>query len=294
MVSGKKVSIILPVYNGSQYLKNSIDSILRQTYTNFELIVVDDCSTDSTPDILREYASRDNRVKVIRNTTNQKLPNSLNIGFSKADGDYFTWTSDDNCYLDTAFETMVNFLNKHFSYGMVYTDMFLIDAEGNILRKSRQPDPVHFLYRCAAGACFLYRRKIAKAAGEYDSQLFLAEDYDYWLRIYQISQIKHLRQYLYCYRSHGKSLTSTKYSKIKIQTGKVLDKHFPYIMAHIPNRRILYAFLDQYALCKGEQEKELLLRFKKQYRGYGLHRVIYNSTQLVQRIYAHMNRKRHK
>ena len=93
-----KISVVLPVYNGERYLRESLDSILAQTMGDFELIVVDDCSTDATSVILAEYAVRDSRIRIIRNAENQKLPRSLNIGFAEARGEYLTWTSDDNVY----------------------------------------------------------------------------------------------------------------------------------------------------------------------------------------------------
>lgn len=80
------VSIVLPVYNGARFLCQSVDSILSQTYTNFELIIVDDCSTDETPGIIEEYARKDRRVRTIRHSQNQYLPQALNTGFDAAKG----------------------------------------------------------------------------------------------------------------------------------------------------------------------------------------------------------------
>ena len=80
------VSIVLPVYNGEKYLKEAIDSILSQTYRNIELVVVNDCSTDKSLCIIKEYMEKDDRVKLVNNETNQKLPKSLNIGFEHCRG----------------------------------------------------------------------------------------------------------------------------------------------------------------------------------------------------------------
>lgn len=83
-----KISVILPVYNGEKYVANAIESILNQTYHNIELIIVNDCSADNTLQIIEDYAKKDDRIKIYCNDSNQKLPKSLNIGFSKASGDY--------------------------------------------------------------------------------------------------------------------------------------------------------------------------------------------------------------
>src|SRR3989338_10314783 len=103
-----KVSIVLPTYNGARYLRQSIDSCLSQTYKNIELIIVDDCSTDETPDIVHSY--NDPRIRYVRNKTNQRLPRSLNIGFALTTAEYLTWTSDDNEFLPQAIETMLKVL----------------------------------------------------------------------------------------------------------------------------------------------------------------------------------------
>ena len=89
------VSIVMPVYNGEKYLRQSIASVVNQTFKDWNLIIVDDCSTDSSPEIMNEYAKADDRIQVIHNEVNSKIPASLNNGFEEAAGRYFTWTSDD-------------------------------------------------------------------------------------------------------------------------------------------------------------------------------------------------------
>ncbi|NLG52731.1 MAG: glycosyltransferase, partial [Clostridiales bacterium] len=128
----KKISVVLPVYNGEKYLRESIQSVINQTYSNWELIIVDDASTDSSPDIIREFAKTDNRIRFITNPTNQKLPESLNIGFRQASGEYLTWTSDDNLYAGDAFKIMAEALDEEPEYGMVFCDISYIDENGDI------------------------------------------------------------------------------------------------------------------------------------------------------------------
>ena len=82
------VSIVLPTYNGSTYLGEAIESCLAQTYPAWELIIVDDCSTDATPALLAQYAARDQRIRVIRHEENRKVPGALNTGHAAARGSY--------------------------------------------------------------------------------------------------------------------------------------------------------------------------------------------------------------
>src|SRR6266508_190816 len=112
------VSIVLPTYNGSRYLEESIDSCLKQTFEDIELIIVDDCSTDDTPQIVARY--RDPRLRVIRHETNRKLPAALNTGFAASKGTYLTWTSDDNRYAPNAIEVMMQALETSPEIGLVY------------------------------------------------------------------------------------------------------------------------------------------------------------------------------
>src|SRR5262245_32445776 len=116
------VSIILPTYNGSRYIRESIDSCLAQEFSDFELIIVNDCSTDNTPAIIEEYANKDGRIRVLHNQVNKKLPRSLNAGSDIARGKYHTWTSDDNFYAPGALKELVQHLENDLSAGYIYTD----------------------------------------------------------------------------------------------------------------------------------------------------------------------------
>ncbi len=107
------VSIVLPCYNGARFLAASLDSILAQTFTDWELIIVNDHSTDASPQIANQYAARDPRIRVIHNETNLKLPASLNVGFGAARAPYLTWTSDDNMAKPDWLSTLVEYLNAH-------------------------------------------------------------------------------------------------------------------------------------------------------------------------------------
>src|SRR4051794_26646558 len=103
-----KVSIILPTYNGARHLREALDACLKQSFADFELIVVIDGSTDETKEIMGTYA--DPRLKIVFQE-NQGLPRALNSGFAHARGKYWSWTSDDNAFLPTALQVMVDYLD---------------------------------------------------------------------------------------------------------------------------------------------------------------------------------------
>jgi glycosyltransferase involved in cell wall biosynthesis len=203
----KLISIILPVYNGEKFVSDAIKSVLNQTYRNFELIIVNDCSTDSTLEIISEFALQDSRIKVITNQINKKLPASLNVGHKYATGDYITWTSDDNLYQPNAFEYYLSYLQGN-KYDIVYSDFDLIDDNGVVLKRRNLSEPEYLINGNCVGASFLYKRYVFEALKGYGENLFLVEDYDFWMRALIKFKFKYIPESLYFYRSHDESLSS--------------------------------------------------------------------------------------
>lgn len=216
------VSVVLPTYNGIKYIEKSIKSVVRQTYTDLELIIVDDCSTDGTNSLVDTYAKKDSRIHVIHNKDNKKLPASLNIGFNEAHGNYFTWTSDDNYYSLTAIEEMVNFLEENPQVDVVYADYKSIDEDDNILQEIIHAKETNLYSGNCVGACFLYKRKVHETLHGYNEELFLIEDYDFWLRAGLQFQYGVLNKFLYFYRFHEASLTGSRKKDITVRTDKLI------------------------------------------------------------------------
>ncbi len=219
------ISIVLPVYNGAEYLQQAIVSCLCQTHDNLELIVVDDCSTDDSLIIARECASRDARVKVLSHAENRKLPAALNTGFSEVRGDFLTWTSHDNLYAESTIEVLLSALKDNPSAGLAYSDFYTIDGVGEVDGEVRLKEPDQLIFENVVGASFLYRREVHDVIGPYDEDLFLAEDYDYWLRARREFGFIHLKEKLYFYRNHSGSLTRSKLERVFPAFEKALFKY---------------------------------------------------------------------
>lgn len=218
-----KVSIVLPTYNGAKYIRQSIDSCLNQTYKNIELIIVDDGSTDETPEIIKSY--QDERIKYIRHEKNKNLPNALNTGFAKVTGEYLTWTSDDNYYTEEAIGKMLSFLRaKNCSF--VYCDYYTFESnEPSSRNLIRLPKYVTFERINCIRACFLYSREVKEVIGDYDPDTELVEDYDYWIRVSKKFSMCHLDEPLYFYRVHNESLYSSRYYEVELVKLLVRLKH---------------------------------------------------------------------
>jgi glycosyltransferase involved in cell wall biosynthesis len=201
------ISIILPVYNGEKHLVQSIESCLNQTYKNIELIIVNDCSTDTSLEIALRYKEKDNRVKVIDNLTNKKLPASLNIGHANANGELLTWTSHDNFYEPNALEILSQELLKNNS-DLVYSDMNLVYENSDKIKKRDLNEIESLPFGNCIGASFLYKKKVFLELNGYNEKLFLVEDYDFWLRAFLKFKFFHVKDYLYNYTLQSESLTN--------------------------------------------------------------------------------------
>lgn len=225
-----EISIVLPTFNGAQYIKASIQSVVNQSFKDWELIIVNDGSTDQTQRILDEVSQKYKNIRIYNNPTNKGLPYSLNKGFSEAKGDYLSWTSDDNLYKTNALEVMYSYLRKHPNIDMVSCDEDIINQRGELLYTLSSKDKcirnnAGLLDACNIGAAFMYTKKIAKKIGVYDISMFGAEDYDYFCRIALKGNIKYLSQNIYQYRLHQNSLTSTKQNVIKKKTMEIKKKY---------------------------------------------------------------------
>jgi polysaccharide pyruvyl transferase CsaB len=221
------VSIVLPVYNGEKYIAEALESILNQTYRDFEVIVVDDGSEDRTGEILGGYARRDNRIQVVHQK-NQKISSALNHGFRLARGEFLAWTSHDNRLKPDFLEKMVGCLKRHSDWDMIYANLDIIGEDGTPLRDSdwyggyQQPAGSEHVFLPVdtavlnvwpnnfIGGAFLYRNRVRSLIGGYNPYNFTREDYDYWMRVNALLTLRHadFDEPVYEYRFHRDALTS--------------------------------------------------------------------------------------
>lgn len=211
------VSIVLPTYKRAHLLAQAIHSVLDQTYVNLELIVVDDNSPDDTAAVVQSFD--DLRIRYVKNDPNLKLPRALNRGFTLARGEYLTWTSDDNLLAPTAIERMVGVLAGG-DCDFVYADYWLFseqDESGHPITPQHDhlPDTLQLDKGNHIGACFLYTRALYEAVGDYDPELFLVEDYDYFLRAARLFRFCHIAEPLYYFRRDDATLYCSRFPEVK-------------------------------------------------------------------------------
>lgn len=227
MIDSPLVSIVLPTYNRSHRLRQAVQSCRDQTYTHWELILVDDGSADDTPHVIAEFTNADRRIRSVRHPTNRGLPAALNRGFAQTHGDLLTWTSDDNAYQPNALDEMTAFLRTHPNVDLVYADHTSVHQRRGTTQRIAVPPPEQLGRTNCVRACFLYRRAVYERIGNYAEDLPLAEDYDYWLRVSTAFTLAALHKDLYLYRCHPDSLTERRYDQIMLAAEQALRRNLP-------------------------------------------------------------------
>ena len=135
MSSSPRVTIGVPVYNGQKYIRFTMDSLLAQTFTDFEIIVTDNCSTDTTPQIVQEYAARDPRVRYVRNETNIGPARNYNVSLELARGEFFKWNPADDVCAPDFLAKCVAALDAHPEAVLAYPRTNVIDTEGKVVNQ---------------------------------------------------------------------------------------------------------------------------------------------------------------
>jgi hypothetical protein len=210
-VTAPPVSVVVTAYNGERFLRPAIESLLNQTFRDFELIVVDDCSTDSTPQILSEFT--DERMRVIRNERNLGIAETTNRGLAAARGEYIALQDHDDLSWPTRFEYQVAFLNSHPQVAMVGSSCNVMDEAGTLVPHW----PVEYedenlrwalLWRCPFfHTSLMVRRRAIEEVGCYssDPKYRFAEDYEFMSRVAFRHAVANIPQKLGCWRMHRTS-----------------------------------------------------------------------------------------
>jgi glycosyltransferase involved in cell wall biosynthesis len=268
----------MAVYNGMPYLRQAVESILAQTYRDFELVIVDDASTDDTPIVLAEYARRDLRIRILTHPANKGTAVSLAAGVEAARGALIARIDADDQYMPERLEKMVAFLDQNPAIGLVDTWSKVVDMEGHLLGEERWPtSPTAIrqglaLRNCMSGGVLMRKDAVLKA-GNYRPGFRMAEDYDLWLRMVEISHIAIIPEYLCVYRRHPGAATvqhprtcaasgslARRFARERKQNGR--DSHDLYLAqgkspkaTHTgadPDLGLYYCLLSRRAIARGD------------------------------------------
>jgi glycosyltransferase involved in cell wall biosynthesis len=211
------VSVVMPNYNKEQFILLAIQSVLQQTFRDFELVIVDDGSTDNSLAIIKEVAKTDGRIKVLTNAANVGPSFTLNKAMNAATGQYICFIDSDDVFRPERLERMVDALKERPGY-IAYTDIFLIDKDGEVIRNSylgsmgSTPEGDAYAYALSEWVQGLATMMIPATAtqevGHFDESLSWGEDFDYVLRLTERYKVALVREPLYGYRRHASSMSA--------------------------------------------------------------------------------------
>jgi hypothetical protein len=211
-MSSPIVSVLMSVFNGQAFLPEAIESILGQTFRDFEFVIIDDGSTDKTAEILAEHAVRDPRIRVHRHE-NKGRANSLNIGIELSRSSYIARMDADDISLPNRLKEQVEFMGRNPSVGLLSGSYDLIDVEGRLmgtvplLTRDEEIKQAMLVNNAMCHPAAMMRREVAIACGGYRKAFLDADDYDLWLRISERSQLANLEQPILQYRVHSKQVS---------------------------------------------------------------------------------------
>ena len=210
-----RVTVLMGVHNGERFLAEALDSILAQTFRDFEVLIIDDASTDRTASILADYTSRHACIHLMRNTSNLGLTRTLNIGLAAARGEYIARMDADDTAFPERIARQVAFLDMHPEVGVLGTGAALMNADGTILRE-RHCATDHeaiawrlFFTNDLIHTSVLFRSHIVGEPVRYDEAVRRAQDHALWLRLCRVTRLAVLPEVLVHYRIHTDNITTT-------------------------------------------------------------------------------------
>lgn len=269
-----KISIILPVHNGERYMASAVESVLSQTRKDWELLAIDDGSTDGSGAIIKRFADKEPRIKYLRNEKNLGIQKTLNKGLQEAQGEYIARIDDDDLWIaKDKLERQADFLDQHKGHVIVGTGTVVVDGSGQELFKYLNPiSDVEVRRKILFKNCFthssvLMRKEAVLGVGGYDESegTLHVEDYDLWLRLGGVGKMANLPFYMTEFRLRRGAISGlNKKDQLKkdVRLVKKYGKDYPGGSLAILAARLRVAAYYVYAVLPF---KALALRLYKKY-----------------------------
>lgn len=244
----KKVTVLMPVYNSEKYLKESIDSILNQTYENFELLILDDASTDNSVKIINSY--KDDRIKLFKNEKNKGISYTRNKGVELATGEFIALMDSDDISKKNRLEVEVKFLEKYTEFDVVSSRAEVLNSE-KLYKTHKKIEEfelanIQLMFRdVIINPASMFRKEfINKNNIRYREENFVAEDYDFWVECAKFTNIAILSEALLIYRTGHKNTSSLSLKNNYIERKNLIDK----IRVQCLNNNGIYLKEEEYLL----------------------------------------------
>jgi hypothetical protein len=223
------VTVLMPVHNGAAYLSEAVDSILRQSLRDFELLIVDDASTDESVSIIKRY--KDPRIRLLRSMERLKLSGALNLGLDNARGHYVARMDADDISLPRRLEIQVRHMNRHSEIGICGTWIRYFGGPSRaVLKRPLGCEEIRAFTLVdtpfAHPTVMLRRSMMDQYQLRFDGSYYPTEDFELWTRAMLCFPVENLPQVLLRYRVHGQSLTGSGWSKMDEQAVRVIERQF--------------------------------------------------------------------
>lgn len=252
MSTAPKVSVIIPCYNREKFIRKTIDSVLEQTYTNVEIVAVDDGCTDTTREKLDSYRQI---IKVLEHPgrINKGQSAGINLGIRSTKSKYISILDSDDMFKPNKIEMQVKFLEENPEYEVVYSNAEIIDETDKVLyialpsNHKERGLPHEILLKCTMGcpSAYLVKRSAYNKAGFFDESLRSAQDHDMVIRLAEVSKIGYLNEVLWCKREHGDSISQLHAERRWTAGFVILEKackRYPYTFSVKNKRRAVLHF----------------------------------------------------
>jgi len=205
-----KVTVLMPTYNVAPWVEEAIRSVLAQTYTDFTLLVLDDCSSDNTLEVVRSI--NDPRIRIVAGENNLGLADNLNRGLELSDTEYCARMDGDDIAEPTWLETGVKVLDAHSEIGICSFGFQFFGTKHSVVRfpEENEASKAQMLFGCTV-IVPVFRRSVMIDNGlRYRTETFPAEDYDMWSRCYRVTQVYNVQQTMFHYRMHESQITTSR------------------------------------------------------------------------------------
>jgi glycosyltransferase involved in cell wall biosynthesis len=208
------ITVILPVFNAGEFLYECLESIAKQSYENFEVIAIDDASSDDSYQILKDFSKKDKRFKVFRNKKNLGVSKTQNIALSKAKGQYVAIMNADDVMYEGRLEKQIEFLKKNTDYVLVGGQVEMIDENGDVLREKEFPtsdaeikEKMYLHNPIQHSTMMVNRELLPKGMIWYSEDMEVSEDIDFLFKTMQYGKFANLEEKVIKYRVHSQSLS---------------------------------------------------------------------------------------
>lgn len=232
-----KISVIMPAYNAAQTIAESINSVISQTFKNWELVIVNDGSKDATEKIISEYIQKDKRIKLINLLKNNGLPNARNLGVENSTGDYIAFLDSDDLWMPEKLKVQADYHTKNKRFLISHTDYDSINANGIIkrpwknimtLRKSKFGNllPTIYYKNVIGVLTVMMKKEVFEGVNGFDIKLWGLEDQDLWIRIAEKGyNFGYINKNLASYRVNPQGMVQNN-SKYKKAYKNLISKHY--------------------------------------------------------------------